>query len=299
MTSPSVSLVMAIWNPRLDWMRAAVDSALNQSGVESELLIVDDGSSPPISELLSDVRDPRLRIERVPHAGVAIARNAGIAVAHGRYVRLLDCDDVFPHDSTARLLEMMSGREDLITFGASMMCDAELRPLWKMSTGQQGDAAVDSLFTRFHVRPGGVLCPKSLFEREPFDPSYRVSGDWEQMQRALEHAEVRGTRDTLHLYRRHGGGITARIDDGRESAQRIVDAYFDRHPDQRGTRLERQALAMLDATAARVYASHGQWRPSLAHLARGLRRDPLCLRHDLPQMRNVLSGKIARGLRRS
>ena len=293
MTQPEVSLVMAIWNPRLDWMQAAVASALDQSGVETELLVVDDGNDPPVADLLNDIDDPRLRIERVPHVGVARARNEGIAVARGRYVRVVDCDDVFPRDSTARLLELMSGREDLITYGASMMCDAELRPLWKMSTAQQGDAAVDALFTRFHVRPGGVLFPRALLELEPFDPSYKGSDDWEQMLRALEHAHVRGTRATVHLYRRHRGGITAGIENGRESAQRIVEAYFERHPSKRGTRLEREALAMLDATAARVYATHGQPRKALIHLLRGVRRDPLCVRHDFKQARNLLVGRVA------
>jgi glycosyltransferase involved in cell wall biosynthesis len=296
MTQPEVSLIMAVWNPRLEWMRAAVASALDQSGVESELLIVDDGNDQPLAELLSDFDDPRLRVVRVPHGGVALARNAGVAAARGRYVRLLDCDDVFPRDSTARLLDLTAGREDLITYGASMMCDAELRPLWKMSTGQQGDARVDSLFTRFHVRPGGVLAPRALFQREPFDPSYRVSEDWEQMQRALEHVQVRGTRQTLHLYRRHGSGITARIEDGRDSARRIVEAYLERHPEQRSTRLERDALAMLDATSARVYASHHQPGKALRYLARGLRRDPLCLRHDLSQAGHLLTGRLARVL---
>jgi glycosyltransferase involved in cell wall biosynthesis len=293
MTQPEVSLVMAVWNPRLDWLQAAVASALDQSGVESELLVVDDGNDPPVADLLSDIDNPRLRIERVPHGGAARARNAGIALARGRYVRIVDCDDVFPRDSTARLLELMSGRGDLITYGASMMCDAELRPLWKMSTAQQGDVASDCVRGRFYARPGGVLFPRALLELEPFDPSHGVSDDWEQMQRALEHAHARGTRATAHLYRRHGGGLTAAIEDGREDAQRIVEAYFERHPSKRGTRLERQALAMLDATAARVYATHGQPRKALIHLLRGVRRDPLCVRHDLKQACNLMVGRVA------
>ncbi|HEY7892523.1 MAG TPA: glycosyltransferase family 2 protein [Solirubrobacteraceae bacterium] len=295
--APDVCLLMAVYRPRLDWLGAAVESALRQQGVRAELLLVDDGNEPPLEDLLRGVDDPRLRIVRLEHGGVAKARNVGVASTQARYLRLLDADDVFPPRSTARLVELMQGRDDLITYGASMLCDAELRPLWKMSTGQQGDARIASLFTRFHVRPGGVLCPRWLLEREPFDPSYRVSGDWEQMQRALEHVQVRGTRQTLHLYRRHGSGITARIEDGRDSARRIVEAYLERHPEQRSTRLERDALAMLDATSARVYASHHQPGKALRYLARGLRRDPLCLRHDLSQAGHLLTGRLARVLR--
>jgi hypothetical protein len=77
-----------------------------------------------------------------------------------------------------------------------------------------------------------------------------------------------------------------------------VAAYYERHPEQRGTRLERQTGAFLEAMAARVYATHGQRGVAARHLLRGLRRDPLCLRHEWPQVRNVLAGRIARAFGR-
>jgi hypothetical protein len=300
--NPQVSVVMPVWRPRRDWLEAAVAAVLEQTGPSVELVILDDGNETPVSELLGRVahaEDPRLRIERVPHVGVSAGRNAGVAAARGEYVRFVDCDDVVPPDSTARLYALMEGRHDRIAYGASLVCDEQLNPRWRMSTGQQGDAVIDSLFASFNVRPGGVMWPRSLLKEVTFDESFTVAEDWDQMQRALEHATVRGTREIVHLYRRHPTSATADIDAGRLAAQRIVAAYFERHPEQRGTATERRALAFLDAMAARVYATHHQPRAAARHLLRGLARDPLCLRHELPMVRNALAGRLALALGRT
>jgi Glycosyl transferase family 2 len=280
-------------------LEVAVAAVLDQRGPSIELIVVDDGNEVPVDELLAHFKDPRLRIERVAHIGLPGARNAGVAVARGDHVRFADCDDFTPRDSTARLHALAEGRGDAITYGASLVCGEDLTPRWRMSTRQQGDAVVDSLFARFNVRPGGVMQPRRLLQQVPFDPSFTVAEDWDQMQRALEHATVRGTREVVHLYRRHPTSMTADIEAGRVAAQRIVTAYFERHPERCGSALERQAWGFLDAMTARVYATHGQPRAAATHLLRGLRRDPFCLRHDLPQIRNVLASKLALALGRT
>ncbi len=296
---PQVSVIMPVWRPHQAWLEVAVAAALAQTGPSIELLIVDDGNTTPVSALLAHITDPRLRFERIEHGGISAGRNAGLAVARGEHIRFIDCDDFIPPGSTARLYSLMQGRLDRVTYGATLVCDDELNPRWRMSTDQQGDARIASLFASFNVRPGGgTMQSRRLLEVEPFDTSLTVAEDWDQMQRALEHTTVHGTREAVHLYRRHPTSATADIEAGMRAAREIVAAYFGRHPEQSGTRLERQAHAFLDAMAARVYATHGQRRVAAAHLLRGLRRDPLCLRHEWPQVRNVLAGKLALALGR-
>jgi glycosyltransferase involved in cell wall biosynthesis len=295
---PLVSLLMPVWRPRADWLELAVASALGQDGVEIELVVVDDGNELSVVDQLRHVRDSRLRIERIEHSGHAGACNAAIELARGEYVRIVDADDAFPHRGTALLLALAAGRDDVLVYGGSLVCDEELRPLWRMKARQQGDVTRESLLARFNVRPGGLLWPRGLLRRTGwFDTELVLSGDWEYIQRAVELARVIGTVEIVHLYRRHGAAMTADIDTGRASAREIVRRYFQRHPEQRGTRLERQALAMLDATAARVYATHGQPRRAAVHLARGLARDPLCLSHEFAQARAVVIGGLDRRLR--
>jgi glycosyltransferase involved in cell wall biosynthesis len=287
---------MPVWRPRQDWLEVAVGSALGQAEVRLELIVIDDGNHEPVADLLGGFEDPRLRIERIDHSGYAGACNAGIELARGDYVRFADADDFFPANGSAELLRLTNRRTDRLVYGATLVCSEDLRPLWRMRPRQQGDVIRDSLLARFNVRlGGGLLWPRDLLRRTGYmDPAIPRSADWEYIQRALEIAHVVGTTRIVHHYRRHASAMTADVESGRMAARAIVERYFDRHPDQRGTSLERRALAMLDATAARVYATHGQPRRALSHLARGLARDPLCLANEFGQLRAAASGRVQR-----
>jgi GT2 family glycosyltransferase len=293
--APEVTLALTTWQARPDWLRAAAADALAQTGCDFELIVVDDGSEPAAATLLADLEDPRLRHLRLEHGGIAAARNAAVAAMRGRYVRFLDDDDGFPPDGTRLLLERTQGRDDVLVYGRTVVCDEALRPRWTMHSRQQGDVTVDSLLARFNVRPGGVLWPRAVFDAAGgFDPVVPLSEDWDMLQRALEHVEVRRVDAPVHLYRRHGSARTRDHQAGLRSAALVVERYFERHPEQRGTRLERRAQAMLEAVAARVLATRGEPRAALRHARRALRLDPLAFAHESRQAASALRGRIAR-----
>lgn len=297
---PLVTLALAVWQPNPDWLAQAVASALGQRGCRIELLVIDDGSDPPVESHLAEVSDERMRIVRIAHAGPAAARNAAMRSARGDYVRFLDYDDAYPADSTRRLLARAESRQDVIAYGTTVVCDADLKPVWRMAPRQDGDATVDSLLARFNVRlGGGMLWPRRVLELTgPFDEALPASEDWDFIQRALEHAVVRREPSAVHYYRRHASARTRNYEEGRRVARLIVEQYFERHPDQRGSRLERRARAMLDATSARVYATHGEPRLALRHAARAIRADPLAFGNELGQARSAALGRLATALKR-
>ena len=255
---PLVSMIMPVWQPDREWLFQAVRSALAQRGCRIELVVVDDGCERPVEELLSGITDQRLRVVRVPHGGAYRARNAGIAACHGDYIRFVDSDDVCEPDSTAHLLELAAGRSDLITYGATRFCDEELRPIWTMVSRLGGWVASECLRGMFTVRFTSMLFPRRVIELTgDWDPSFRISGDWDFVLRTLDHAPVLGDEIVASRYRRHSMSMTADIGKGEQAARVVVGRYFERHPEQAGSKLERQAQARVCAIFARVYANSG------------------------------------------
>jgi glycosyltransferase involved in cell wall biosynthesis len=286
-----VSFVMPAHRPRPEWLREAVDSVLAQEGCEVDLVIVDDGSPEPLEPLLGG---RAARVVRTAHGGAAAARNAALAHCRGDWVRYADADDVLPPESTARLLAHARPEPAVIGYGATMFCDAELRPRWRMSCRVRGEAALSCLYGGFTVRLPALLFPRALVERAgPWDPRLRVSSDWDFVLRALDHARVEGDGRVAALYRRHGGSLTADDEAGRAAARRIVAGFLERNPSHRGTAVERRALAMLDARDARIHAGRGRPARAAAAAARAAARDPRALAEELRQAGAAARGRLS------
>jgi len=93
---PFFSIVLPIFN-RADRVRLPVNSVLNQSFDDWELIVVDDGSldSEELKKNLAEYKEPRIIYVKRNNGGGGAARNTGIDEARGKYIAFLDSDDEF------------------------------------------------------------------------------------------------------------------------------------------------------------------------------------------------------------
>jgi glycosyltransferase involved in cell wall biosynthesis len=106
-----VSVVLATRN-RAALVERAIASVRGQTTGGWELICVDDGSTDDTAEVIRAIRDPRLRLVRLPdNRGVCRARNAGIEVARGEYVAFLDDDDEWVPETLGALLARATMRD--------------------------------------------------------------------------------------------------------------------------------------------------------------------------------------------
>jgi glycosyltransferase involved in cell wall biosynthesis len=293
-------VIVPVWNPRPGWLREAVESALSQARSDVEVIVVDDGCPDPVGRLLDSLDDPRLRVLRIEHGGVARARNAGLAVARGRFVRFLDADDVLERGSTARLVSLASGRNDVISYGATVLCDPDLRPRRTVVCTLEGDVLDEALVGRFTVRLPAMLFPRQVVDAAgTFDPSFELSEDGDWLLRALVHAGVRGETETAVFYRRHGDSVTATasadVARGEAGLRLMIERHFARHPTLRGSRLHRRAHAWVDVVAAQAWAAQGDYLGAARRIASAFRHHP---RAGVAAARAELPRIARRGLRR-
>jgi glycosyltransferase involved in cell wall biosynthesis len=102
---PAVSVIMASYN-HAPYVRAAIESVLAQSFQDFEILVTDDGSTDGTTEIVHEIRDPRIHLRVLPrNSGACVAWNASISRATGDYIALLNSDDLFFPD---KLLQQVS-----------------------------------------------------------------------------------------------------------------------------------------------------------------------------------------------
>src|SRR4028119_270042 len=94
---PTISVIVSAYNAEQTILET-ITSVLNQTFSNFELLVINDGSTDRTLELLSTVKDPRLKIFSYPNGGVSVARNRGITQASGEFIAVLDADDLWTVD---------------------------------------------------------------------------------------------------------------------------------------------------------------------------------------------------------
>jgi glycosyltransferase involved in cell wall biosynthesis len=111
---PAVSVILPTLT-RLDFLRRAIESVLAQTYEDFEIVVVVDGPSPDVAAFVSSHPDRRLRlVQRERNGGVAAARNSGLEAAHGRYVALLDDDDIWLPEKLARQVPLLDAGADVV-----------------------------------------------------------------------------------------------------------------------------------------------------------------------------------------
>lgn len=92
---PQISVIMPVYNTKEEYLREAIESILNQTFKNFELIIVDNGSKPYVAKILNSYRDKRIKIYTLTkNVGPANGRNYALSKSSGKYVAILDSDDI-------------------------------------------------------------------------------------------------------------------------------------------------------------------------------------------------------------
>jgi glycosyltransferase involved in cell wall biosynthesis len=112
--SPEISIIVCTYN-RAHYLNKGIDSVLNQTFTNWELLIVDDGSSDNTFEIVNSYLGKYNNIRYLKHQNKkqCYAKNAGIQASFGRYITLLDSDDSYKPNHLESRLEYMKAHPEI------------------------------------------------------------------------------------------------------------------------------------------------------------------------------------------
>lgn len=114
-----VSVIMPVYNSQ-QYIKMAIDSVLNQTLKEIELILVNDGSSDGSEEICREYErmDRRVRVYSHENHGISYTRNVGIKNAKGKYIAFIDNDDEYEEDLLEKLyLYAEKNDTELVKFG--------------------------------------------------------------------------------------------------------------------------------------------------------------------------------------
>jgi len=210
--TPLVSVLITTLNSTR-FIDATIASALRQTLTDFEVLVLDDGSTDDTVERVRTVRDPRVRVWQFSHRGAPVTLNAGLQLARGRYVALLDHDDLWLPAKLARHVETFDAQPGVTaTFSWSELIDEHDRPIAVHPAHWHGPIGFRQLLEDYVIGPSSSLVMRrSAVERAGgFDEQLPRCHDFDLILRlayAQAHSIV-AVPDTLTLYRRHAGQMS-------------------------------------------------------------------------------------------
>ena len=259
---PAVSVIIPTYN-RSGYLVQAVESVLNQTFGDLEVVVVDDGSTDDTARVLRSLNDPRVKPIHQANAGRSAARNRGFAESSGQYIVFLDDDDLFLPEKLERqagfLLENPGA--GLVASGFNYV-DAEgqtiqaARP-WKHVPVLDWRSCV-LRFGALHL--SAVLIRRSaiLSMGLPFNSGLEPFEDTDFFVRlCLTGCEMAWLKETVCSYRQHDTNTMGSIggERYREIVGRILPTWFAREdlpPEMRADKLHIEAYFDL-VSAMRAY----------------------------------------------
>ena len=186
---PLVSVIMPVHN-RVKTIQDAVDSVLQQSYNNIELIVVDDGSDDGSKELLENIEDHRIVLLTNENCkGVSAARNKGLEAANGKYIAYLDSDNLWD----SRYLEAMVGAflklpDAEALYSGQLLFKGEEEHPYAVRFGSFNR----SLLTNRNYIDINALChTKELYKRiGGFDETLQRLVDYDLIMRMAETAEI-------------------------------------------------------------------------------------------------------------
>jgi len=198
-----VSVIIPVFNGQ-EFLAAAIESVLNQTWRDIEIIVVDDGSTDATSKIAN--RFPAVRYFYQRHRGVAAARNLGVRVAKGELIAFLDADDLFVPTKLEKQVKYLQEHPEIDR------CYTEIRNFTDIPEDDLTDRQkkVMTVYVR-EILPS--LCARrSLFERNGvFDVAlpYGEDTEWTDRLSILEETRLYTLKEQLYLRRIHQKNLTA------------------------------------------------------------------------------------------
>jgi glycosyltransferase involved in cell wall biosynthesis len=230
-SSLRVSVIVPAYNAE-PYLADAVQSALEQTWRDLEVIIVDDGSTDGTRGLAEGFvrRDRRVHLITKPNGGLSSARNAGLAAATGDVICFLDADDAFLPDKLERQVAFLARFPacDLVYSDYYVGSD-DLTPVWFESVRPLMSRMDEYLLYRNAFAP---LCPllriSLVAATGTFNEGLRASEDWDYWIRAAQHGRFSYLPGPVGVYRTHAGQMHHDQQLMHRSARMVADGNFPR-----------------------------------------------------------------------
>jgi len=293
--APDVTFLIAAFNAERS-LKTAIASALAQTGVSVEVVVVDDRSSDGTFALAQGFAGQGVRAIRLPeNRGPGGARNAGLAVARGEWIAILDSDDIVAPDRAARLIARAKAADcevvvdNIVTESEDGVRSDPMFRFEDLFALPRIDLPTFIRSNRLFVSTFNFGYMKPIFKRDfaveqglRYNESLRIGEDYLFLASMLASgADCAVEPEAGYIYRVREGSISRVLERQHVAAMRNADQTFERtYPLDGPAReaLKARDRSLREAECFLALVEHLKNRHVVAAIGSAL-REPMALRH--------------------
>ena len=225
---PKVSVIIPAYNA-MSYLPQTLESVLNQTYQDFEVIIVDDGSTDNVEDWIKKVTDSKVKYISQQNQGPAVARNTGITNSKGTYIAFLDADDLWHPQKLEKQVDILDKSPKV-----------GLVYSWVGSVDEQG--TVNSKIRKNYAE-GNVwqkiiehniiecgsnpMIRRACFEQVgKFDPQIAYAQDWQMWLKIASFYDFKVVKESLVYYRAHSGNRSKKWYLMEQNYQALIEKVF-------------------------------------------------------------------------
>ena len=194
----SISVLMPVYNTKEVYLRASIESILNQTFTDFELIIVNDGSTNNAEEVVLSYKDDRIKYFKQENQGIVGALNNGWSKASGKYIARMDSDDIAYPERFAKQIEFLEENPEYSLVGSW----AKIIPSNNVIKLPQDIKVMDLLADCMFIHPS-IMFNKADFEKFNicYETGFEYAEDYCMYARAVKYLKMTNLQEVLLDYR--------------------------------------------------------------------------------------------------
>lgn len=230
---PTISVIIPAYNAEKT-IQETIESVLNQTFPDLELIIINDGSTDGTLEVISSIKDSRIQVLSFPNSGAQKSRNRGIEQAVGEYLSFIDADDLWTPDKLERQLKALQDNPEAgVAYSWTDYIDESGEPLPGGQHFKYTHHVYERLLLGDFIGSGSnpLIRQEAFSQVGNFDESLLGGQDWEMWIRLASKYQFTVVTATQVLYRQSAHSWSANLERQEKGYNQVIEKSLGNAPE--------------------------------------------------------------------
>jgi len=207
---PIISIILPVYNGA-KYLREAIESVLQQTFRDFELIIINDGSIDNSSEILKSFRDPRVKIVNQENKGLIATLNTGVGLSRAEYIARIDADDIWSDpNKLSKQFEYLSKHTDCVVLGTwAKIIDENSKEISRLAYPETDlEIRASILIKNCFIHPSVIFSKEACLKAGGFSEQEKYVEDYGLWLRMGKFGTFANIPEYLISYRVHDASVT-------------------------------------------------------------------------------------------